>query len=36
MKKITLFGASGQTGQAFLNQILQLDYEITVLVRTAS
>jgi putative NADH-flavin reductase len=36
MKKITLFGASGQTGQAFLNQILKLDYQITVLVRTAS
>jgi putative NADH-flavin reductase len=36
MKKITLFGASGQTRLVFLNQILQLDYEITVLVRTAS
>jgi putative NADH-flavin reductase len=36
MKKITLFGATGQTGNAFLKQILSSHYEITVLVRTAS
>jgi putative NADH-flavin reductase len=36
MKKITLFGATGQTGNAFLSQILNSKYEITVLVRTPS
>jgi putative NADH-flavin reductase len=36
MKKITLFGATGQTGNAFLNQILNSNYEITVLVRNAN
>jgi putative NADH-flavin reductase len=36
IKKITLFGATGQTGNAFLNQILNSSYEITALVRNAS
>jgi putative NADH-flavin reductase len=34
MKKIALFGASGQTGQAFLNQALAAGYSVKALVRT--
>jgi len=34
MKKIALFGASGQTGQEFLDQALKEGYSIKALVRT--
>ncbi len=36
MKKIALFGASGQTGQAFLDLALANNYSVKVLVRTPS
>ena len=36
MKKISLFGASGQTGQQFLNQALDKGYSIKALVRNVS
>lgn len=36
MKKIALFGASGQTGQEFLDQALKEGYTIKALVRTPS
>ena len=36
MKKIALFGASGQTGQQFLHQALDKGYRIKTLVRNAS
>lgn len=36
MKKIALFGASGQTGQEFLDQSLKEGYTIKALVRTPS
>jgi putative NADH-flavin reductase len=36
MKKIALFGASGQTGQEFLEQALREGYTIKALVRTPS
>ena len=36
MKKIALFGASGQTGQEFLDQALKVGYSLKALVRTPS
>ena len=36
MKKIALFGASGQTGQEFLDQALKEGYTVKALVRTPS
>jgi len=36
MKKIALFGGSGQTGQEFLNHALQKGYSLKALVRTPS
>lgn len=36
MKKIALFGASGRSGKAFLNQALDKEYKIKALVRNPS
>ena len=33
MKRIALFGASGQTGQRFLEKALEANYELVALVR---